>query len=306
MKKRSKTLLMRLVIGLLVWVMGPGAAFCSAPCPPLKVSKSAWRPLYDSFDRRLQAELEDALKMESSWRSLIRKEKMAVGLVDLADPADPRFARVNGRTMMYAASLPKIAVLLAAFVSFEDRTLKETAKIHEDLVAMMRWSSNTAATRMIDRIGFRKIEAVLRDPRFELYDENQGGGLWVGKRYAKTGRRYPDPMKGLSHAATVTQACRFYYLLATGRIISPARSRQMLEALSEPGINHKFVHSLQELAPEARLYRKSGTWRRWHSDSVLVWGEAWRKYILVCMVESRDGEQILRELVPVVEHILHP
>ena len=61
-----------------------------------------------------------------------------------------------------------------------------------------------------------------------------------------------DPLRGLIHGATVTQVCRFYYLMATGRLISPERSRQMLEYLNAPGIHHKFVHSLDILAPCGR------------------------------------------------------
>ena len=41
-----------------------------------------------------------------------------------------------------------------------------------------------------------------------------------------------------------------------------------------------------------------------HCDSVLVWGEGWRRYILVGLVEDAGGEQILRELVPVAERVL--
>jgi hypothetical protein len=56
------------------------------------------------------------------------------------------------------------------------------------------------------------------------------------------------------------------------------------------------------------LYRKSGEYNIWNSDSILVWGKTWRRYILVGMVAHRQGEQILRELVPVVEEVLkaHP
>ena len=89
------------------------------------------------------------------WRTLIQKRKMSVGVVDLSDPKRPSFARVNGRVMMYAASLPKIAVLLAAYVCFEDGTLEETREIQADLIAMIRTSSNQAATRLIDLIGFQ-------------------------------------------------------------------------------------------------------------------------------------------------------
>jgi beta-lactamase class A len=270
---------------------------------PVVIPESYWRPLSQSFDRGLQGELEKCLRENISWASLIRRKKMAVGLVDLTYLDSPRFASVNGNDMMYAASLPKIAILLAAFQAIEDGVLEETPELMDELTKMIRYSSNECATRMIDRLGFKRIEAVVRDPYYQLFDTRRGGGLWVGKRYGRSDRRYPDPLKGFSHAATVNQVCRFYYLLVTGRLVNPQRSRQMLEILSEPGLHHKFVNILERRAPRARLYRKSGTWKVWHSDSVLVWGPE-RHYILVGMVEDPGGEQILRDLVPVVEKVL--
>lgn len=300
---------MRLVAVVLLLTAGLTGASAGdapyAPSLPSPVPDDAWRSLYDSGDAELQSALSRALNANAEWKSLIRKKKMAVGVVDLNDIEVPRFARVNGSVMMYAASLPKIAILLAAYQSFEDGSLEETEEIHADLGAMIRTSSNEAATRMIDLIGFEKIEEVLTDPRYELYDPERGGGLWVGKRFAKTGKRVGDPVANISHGATVTQVCRFYYLLATGRIISPERSRQMLGDLSDPGLHHKFVSVIEKRAPRARLFRKSGSWKQWHSDSILVWGPAWRHYILVAMVESENGENIMRQLVPVVEELLH-
>ena len=169
---------------------------------------------------------------------------------------------------------------------------------------MIRYSSNEAATRMIDRIGMERIDEILMDPRYNLYDESQGGGLWVGKRFAKQGQRMGDPLHNISHGATVTQICRFYYLLAKGRLVGPGRTQEMLYDMSEPGLYHKFVYALRARAPDATIYRKSGTWRTWHSDSVWVKGKNWRNYILAAMVESADGERIIRNLLPAVEEIL--
>ncbi len=289
-------------------ILAAGQMSAAEPPPslPSPVPDDAWRSLYESGDPELQAALERAVNANPAWKSLIRKKKMAVGIVDVSEIDEPRFARVNGSVMMYAASLPKIAILLAVYQAFEDGSVVETDEIHADLAAMIRVSSNEAATRMIDLVGFAKIEEVLTDPRYEFYDPDRGGGIWVGKRYAKTGKRVGDPIANISHAATVTQACRFYYMLVTGRIISPERSAQMLEDLSAPGLHHKFVGVLEKRAPRALLFRKSGSWRNWHSDSVLVWGPGWRRYILVGMVESPNGETIMRQLVPVVEELLHP
>lgn len=229
---------------------------------------------------------------------------MSISIVDLTNVEEARFARLNGDVMMYAASLPKIAILLAAMHKLESGELEETPELIDDLTQMIRVSSNAAATRSIDAVGgLAEIEKILTDPEYGFFDESTGGGLWVGKRYSKSNQRNPDPLQGLSHAATATQVSRFYYLVAEGRLVSRERSAQMLEILADPGINHKFVNSLRKIAPDARLYRKSGSWRQWHSDSVLVWGPE-RRYIAVCLVDDENGETIIREILPVIDELL--
>jgi len=254
----------------------------------------------------LQTRLDQALTKHDSWQSLIKEGKMAVGLVDLSDPKVPRFAQVNGDTMMYGASLPKLMVLLAAFQGFADGTLKETPQVHRDLIEMIRRSSNPAASQVIGQIGLRKIEALTSDRRYRFYDPQKGGGIWLGGTYSSGGEENPEPITGLSHTATAYQLCRFYYLLAYGRLISPARSGQMLKILAFPDLPGKFVSVLETAVPPNHLYRKSGEVRGFHADSILVWGETWRRYILVALIEDERGEQILKELVPVVEHVLRP
>jgi beta-lactamase class A len=249
--------------------------------------------------------MEKRLNANPEWARLIRNKKMAIGLVDLSG-AQPRFARVNGNEMMYAASLPKIAILLAVYVSFEDGSLVETDEIHEELAAMIRVSSNTAATRLIDEVGMQKIQSVLKDPRYGFYDEKRGGGLWVGKRYASDGPRIGDPMFNISHGATATQVCRFFYLLAQGRLINAERSAQMLDDLADPHLHHKFVSQVEERAPDAQMFRKSGTWKQWHSDAIMVRGSGWRDYILVGLVESQNGERLLRQVLPAMEELIVP
>jgi beta-lactamase class A len=272
---------------------------------PFVAASSDWQPLYSRINPALQTAMEKRLNANPEWARLIRNKKMAIGLVDLSG-AQPRFARVNGNEMMYAASLPKIAILLAVYVSFEDGTLLETDEIHEELAAMIRVSSNSAATRLIDEVGMQKIQSVLKDPQYGFYDEKRGGGLWVGKRYASDGPRIGDPMFNISLGATATQVCRFFYLLAQGRLINAERSAQMLDDLADPHLHHKFVSQVEERAPDAQMFRKSGTWKQWHSDAIMVRGSGWRDYILVGLVESQNGERLLRQVLPAMEELIVP
>jgi len=292
------------VLAISVFVLSGLSAAQGSEVTPVESLDPEWQPLYELVDVDLQRQLQQLVNKNPSWKTLVAQKRMAVGVVDLSGE-QPRFARINGNNMMYAASLPKIAILLAAYVSFEDGSLVETDEVHADLTAMIRVSNNAAATRMIDRIGLPRIGEILSDPSFGFYDESRGGGLWVGKRYSSNTERRGDPIHNISHGASVTQVCRFYYLLAEGRLVNPARSAQMLQELSDPKLHHKFVRELDQLAPEATIFRKSGTWRNYHSDSVMVLGNQWRNYILVAMVESPDGEKIIQKILPKVEALLH-
>ena len=287
-------------------VLGLNPAGAATPPLPLGASGPDWQPLSQRRDQRLQTRLDQALAKHGSWLSLIRTGKMSVGLVDLSNPKMPRFAQVNGDTMMYGASLPKLMVLLAAFQGFTDGSLKDTPQVHRELIEMIRRSDNHAASQVIGRIGLRKIEALASDRRYRFYDPHKGGGIWLGATYSSGGDKNPEPMTGLSFTATAYQLCRFYYLLAYGRLISPESSRQMLKILAFPDLPGKFVSVLEKTVPPSHLYRKSGEVRGFHADSVLVWDKGWRRYILVSMIEDDRGEQILKELVPVAENVLRP
>ncbi len=258
--------------------------------------------LRDFEDKTFESQLKAAILANPEWARLYRDKKLSVGLVDMSDENHPRLATLNGKNMMYAASLPKIAVLAAAHDAIERGELKETAEIKADMRLMIAKSNNAATTRMIDRVGFEHIERTMRDPRHLLYDPNNGGGLWVGKRYAAGGRRYPDPMKGISHAATTEQICRYFYLLANGRLVSPESSKKMMTYLVDPELHHKFVNTLDRVAPSARVYRKSGSWSVYHADCALVQGPH-RNYIMTALVEDANGEQIIRDLGEVMDRL---
>ena len=272
---------------------------------PLYVPDERMMPLMNMVDENLQNRLNRIVQSNPTWNNLIKQKKLAIGIIDLKDPFRPRFARVNGNEMMYAASLPKIAILLASMDAIDKGELSETDEVLNDMNRMISYSDNQASTRMIDRLGYEKIEGVLTDPNYKLYDASKSGGLWVGKRYAAAGPRHPDPIKGLSHAATVSQVCRFYYLMALGKLVNRDRSRQMLDIMDEPALHHKFVNTLDQVAPNANIYRKSGSWKSYHADSALVWDEnPMRRYILVALAQDDAGEKIIRQMVNVAEQAL--
>jgi len=270
----------------------------------LPLSTSYYQELSTVHDDALQHNLDKIVLKNKKWSQLARSKKLAFGIVDLRQVDNIKYAAVNGNHMMYAASLPKIAVLLAAMEAIKSNCIAYDEALKKDLRLMIARSNNAATTRVIERLGFDQIASVLRDDKYNLYEPSHGGGLWVGKKYAKAGAKKPDPLKGLSHAATVEQVCRFYTMLAFGKLVDEEYSQDMLGYLIDPEINHKFVKVLNRIAPDCDIYRKSGSWRNFHSDSALVYGKGGRKYILVALIEDEHGSQICQQLVTSAEKAL--
>jgi beta-lactamase class A len=207
--------------------------------------------------------------------------------------------------MMYAASLPKIAILLGAFEKIADGEMDLNNETLEKLKLMIRYSSNTAATEILNRVGMEYLAELLQSPRYRLYDPQKNGGLWVGKDYGKAPAWKRDPLHNLSHGATALQVARFYYLLETGQLVSPELSKLMKSILADPAHDHKFVKGLKEIHPDSEIYRKSGTWGPYHSDSAIVEHHG-RRYIAVALAKSAKGERWLQELIVALDDIICP
>ena len=259
--------------------------------------------LRESYDPGLQRQLEATLGALGLSEAVARKQ-LTVSLVDVTDLEEPRLATVNGDEMLYAASLPKIAILLGVFVEIERGNMTLDEETRRSLTEMIRVSSNEEATRMLNRVGKQNLIDMLRSDRFRLYDPLVNGGLWVGKEYGKSAAYRRDPLHNLSHGATALQVARFYYLLETEQLLEPRLCREMKAIMGEPAIEHKFVKGLAAV-PDVRLYRKSGTWSNWHSDSAIVEAGA-SKYIVVALTNHPKGARWLTLLIRPLHNLIVP
>jgi beta-lactamase class A len=270
------------------------------------VIPAAADPLYpalaESRDPALQWNLEQTLH-DFGLTSAARKNALSVALVDITEPQHPRVAAVNGDHMMYAASLPKIAILLGAFKHIENDEMALDEETRDQLTRMIRFSSNQAATTMLNRVGKQYLAELLQSPQYRLYDRNNNGGLWVGKEYGKQPAWKRDPLHNISHGATAFQVARFYYLLETSQLLSDELTREMKAMLGQPGINHKFVKGLNDSRPGSNIFRKSGSWRQWHADSAIVEREG-RRYIAVALAESPHGGKWLERLIVGLDNLV--
>jgi len=275
--------------------------------PPEKAQAPTYPSLWESFDSDFNRALETALKKEfqGEYRQAVENKKAAFVVVDITDLQHPKVAGVNSDVMLYAASMPKIAILLGAFVKIESGEMSLDDETRSELTRMIRKSSNESATAVLKRVGIENLAEILQSDKYRLYDPEHNGGLWVGRDYSGGPVWRRDPLNNISHGATAMQAARFYYLAVTGRLVSEQYFDDLAEIMSNPGIQHKFVKGIKKSNPDAEIYRKSGTWKKFHADSgVIVDKDRGYQYIIVALVEHPKGADGLARFASVVDETL--
>lgn len=234
---------------------------------PAYAAEPVYPDLRDSHDAEFQAELDAALADRPSFWDGVKKKELSVVIADVTDLEHPKVAWYNPELMLYAASMPKIAIALGALVEIDLGNLKLDDELRQQMIRMIKKSSNRDATAVLNKVGIQRLEEILRDQRYgKLYDPEYDGGLWVGKPYSKGAAVKRDPLHNLSHGASAMAAARFYYGIMNGTILGRRYMPLLEEMFGKPGIKHKFVKGLDQ-REGLEVYRKSGTWRDFHADS---------------------------------------
>jgi beta-lactamase class A len=249
-------------------------------------------------DPTLQSQLE---KLDTDLRARfdIKTEQAAAGILDLKKL---RLAMLHPDRIEYAASVPKIGIMLAWFHDHPD-VAKLDPKTRHQLGLMIKGSNNEIAAKFSNQLGLQHIQDVIE--KYQLYDPFKGGGIWVGKHYGKSKERRLDPVGDHSHAATVRQLLRFYLLLEQGKLVSPQVCETMKQIFASPDIPHdqiKFVKALHG-RDEVKILRKWGTWENWHHDTALITGPN-RHYILVALTNHPKGDAYLEALATALDDLL--
>ena len=149
-------------------------------------------------DHQLQNSLREAV-LRLGLQQPLAEHRLALALIDVTDQARPRYAGLNDSDMLYAASLPKIAILLAGFEAIREGLLSYTPQVRDMLGRMVRFSSNTDASRAVHAVGFDYIARVLTSPKYKLYDPLVNGGLWIGKAYGGPNDYWKRDQIGRAH-----------------------------------------------------------------------------------------------------------
>ena len=260
----------------------------------------SYRLTYDTPpDPDLQSALE-AIDQSVGEELGIPPVERAFGVLDLTDL---RVAMVQPDAMFYAASVPKICIVMAYFDTHPEAITNLDPDVERELQLVIKRSDNELAAKYSQLVGLDKIQEMLQSKRYRFYDKDRGG-FWCGKHYGIAEPRMGDPVHDHSHAATVRQCLRYYLMLEQGRLVSAAACAKLKEIFAAPDLefhNDRFVAGLN--GRDVTIIRKSGLWEDWHLDTARIQhGE--RVYLLAGMVHHPNGGEYLAETAAAVDEAL--
>ena len=100
---------------------------------PLHAAEPVYPDLRDSHDAEFQAELDAAFAGNKLFWDGVRKKEFSVVIADVTDLEHPEVAWYNSELMLYAASMPKIAIAIDRHPT-AGRAMTSGIKIVDDLM----------------------------------------------------------------------------------------------------------------------------------------------------------------------------
>jgi beta-lactamase class A len=258
-------------------------------------------PLTES-NKLLVTEIKKIIK-NRKWKNLVETKMMSISVVDFSPMKRIHYAGINDDKMVYTASLPKIVALFAYAQLVKDKKLKWTDEARKKLSKMINKSDNRAATWAIKTVGLDYLEEILKRPGYCFYGIKKGG-IWLGKPYQKSLPAKRDPLFNISHGSTSRQIARWYTLLYKGLLVGPIGNQRIVDTMRPPQVFHKFVGGLRGKKDIHIFARKSGTWRTFHSDSIIVEHKNGVRYSLTGLVNDKNGGVILKKLIGDIDQII--
>ena len=125
-------------------------------------------------DSVLQAQF-DRIDADLRARYGMTTEQAAAGVLDLKAL---RLAMIHPDRGEYAASVPKIGILLAYFQLHPQAATNLGGQTRHQLGLMVKVSDNEMASKFSQEMGLRQIQEILNS--YHFYDEDHGGGIWIG------------------------------------------------------------------------------------------------------------------------------
>lgn len=250
--------------------------------------------------------------------------ELAITLVDLRDPQHPERGSFRGGQQVYPASVVKLFYLAAAHQWMEDGKLADTDELRRALRDMIVDSLNEATGYVVDLLTDTTSGPELAPAELEAwYHKRNAVNRWLvslGYQNINVNRKpwcegpYGREMQSVrlhrpNHRnwLTTDATARLLTEIATGRAVTPERSRQMLTLLERRPFDPKAERQATDYtAPAlpigAKLWSKAGWTSETRHDAAYVELANGAKFVLVVFTVNHANEKgiiptVAREVV---------
>lgn len=277
-------------------------------------------------DSALQAIVNEAARatLEQFKDKKLLESQLAITLIDLRDAQHPVQASFRGQEGIYPASVVKLFYMTFAQRLLEDGKLNETDELHRALHDMIVDSSNDATGYVLDMITGTTSGPELKGDELKKWAEkrNAVNCYFAGQGYAninvnqKTycegpyGReQFFRGGKGENRNRLTTEAtARLLSEIATGRAVTPARSKLMMELLKRDFAGTSTdtddqAHGFTGIAlpAAARFWSKAGWTSTTRHDAAYIELPNGARFVLVTFTTDHAAE---REIIPSVARVV--
>ncbi len=137
-------------------------------------AESEFPDLRECHSPKLQGMLNRAMRAHGpKSKEAAHKRQMGSVVADITDIKNPQVAWYNPDVMYYAASLPKIAIVVGVFAQIDQGIITLDSTIETKLIGMIRHSSNQYATQLLRLVGMKQLSQILQSERYgKLYDQS--------------------------------------------------------------------------------------------------------------------------------------
>ncbi len=245
----------------------------------------------------------------------LQPRELAITLVDLRTPHKPERGSYRGTEQIYPASVVKMFYLAAAHQWMEDGKLADSAELRRAMRDMIVDSYNEPTGYIVDCLTGTTSGPELSPAEMEIwYEKRNAVNRWfaaLGYQNINVNRKpwcegpYGREMQSVKlhppnhrNWLTTDATARLLVEIATGRAVTPERSRQMRQLLERrPFAADADKQSLEytgaALPAGAKLWSKAGWTSTARHDAAYVELPQGAKFVLVVFTENHANEKAI-------------
>jgi beta-lactamase class A len=256
----------------------------------------------------------------------LAETQLSITLIDLHDPAHPVAASFRGNERVYPASVVKLFYLAAAHRWLEDGKIADTPELRRALKDMIVDSSNEATQYVVDVITHTTAGYELPPQEMAEWQvkRNAVNRYYAGLGYSNINvnqKTFCEDAYGREQVSrgpngenrnklTTDATARLLLEIVTGKAVTPARSRQMMELLKRDYTGtskdaddqgHGFTGIALAGLAGVQLWSKAGWTSTTRHDAAYLELPNGAKFILVTFTTEHANE---REIIPTVAKIV--